>query len=336
MPKTGKTTKLSTASAQLQALWKQNEEYLEQGSKNQDHRMRFPTGMIGLDRAIGKKGLTRGIVQLLGDEAVGKTSLSFRILAETQKTEQLTELELPDGNIYNAVFMDFEHTYDKDYAEALGVDIQKLLVLEMPYAEQQFNVVEELLVAGMQFVIIDSISNVIPQAEQEKDLEDNIKVAGEAAVIGRALKRMNALAFASDALVLMINQYRSNMSPMAHTEKKPYGARMMKHIVKLTIELARTKREADMMEIQAFVSKNKMGAIGQKIKYEIRHGLGIDVDQHYFLLAHDLDIIEKSGTWWYYPDKATGTYKGQGDQNAIKNFPMDEIKSLVFERLNNA
>jgi len=330
-------TKANTgkASTALQALWKQNEEYLERGDKDQSHRMRFPTGMIGLDRAIGSKGLTRGIVQIIGDEAVGKTTLAYRILAETQKNADIVELELPDGNTYNALFMDFEHTYDAEYAKALGVDTKKLLVLEMPYAEQQFNIAEELLVGGIQLIIIDSISMVIPQAEQEKDLEDNVKVAGEAAVIGRALKRMNALAFASDALVLMINQYRSNMSPMAHTEKKPYGARMMKHIVKLTIELVRTKRENDMMTIQAFISKNKMGAIGQKIVYEIRHGFGIDVNQHYLTAALDLDIVEKSGTWWYYPDKATGTYKGQGEQNAIQNFPMDEIKALVIERLAN-
>lgn len=338
MPKanTGKTEKLiPVASAQLNALWKEHEDYLESGSKDQSHRMRFPSGIPALDKAMGKKQFTRGIVQILGDEAVGKTSLTYQILATTQRERELVELQLPDGNIYNAVFMDFEHTYDRDYARALGVDTDKLLVLEMPYAEQQFNIVEELLVAGMQFVVIDSISNVIPLAEQEKDLEDAVKMAGEAGVIGRALKRMNALAFSSDALVLMINQYRSNISPMAMKEKKPYGARIMKHLVKATIELRVTERKDTRMTVEAFISKNKMGALGSKISYQIEHGKGIDVNHHILMLAYDLDIVEKAGTWWYYPDKATGTYKGQGDANAVRNFPMDEIKSLVLERLAN-
>lgn len=331
---TSKTQKL--VSPQLSSLWKEYEEYLEPGNKSTADRTRFPSGVIGLDLALGSvEGITRGIVQIIGDESVGKTTLALRFLAEAQQTKPLVEVELPDGNNYNSVFMDFEHTYDPEYAAALGVDTSKLLVLEMPYAESQFNIVEELLVAGIQFVIIDSIAMVIPKAEEEKDFDDNVKVAGEAGLIGRALKRMNALAYSSDALVLMLNQWRSNMSPMARTEKKPYGARIIKHVITITIELSRVARENERMTIEAFVSKNKKSALGKKVKYEIEHGKGIDIYQDILLQAFDNDLVEKSGTWWYYPTKNEATHKGQGDANAIKNFPMDEIKSILLERLRN-
>lgn len=325
---------MAKAKDTLAQLWKEYEAYVESGNKDQSHRKNFPSGLPGLDMGMGSiHGMTRGIVQIIGDEATGKTTLALQILAESQRSGILTDIQVPNGKLYNAVFMDFEHTYDAHYASILGVDIDKLLVLEMPYAEPQFNMVEELLELGMQFVIIDSIAMVIPESESEKGLDDSPKVAGEAGIIGRALKRMNALAFSSDALVLMINQYRSNMSPMAMTEKKPYGARIIKHVVRATIELVRTKREDKRMTIQVFVSKNKMGAIGTKFIYEIEHGKGIDIDQHILLLAFDLGLVEKSGTWWYYPNKQEPTAKGQGDQNAIKNFPMEELKQKVIEAL---
>lgn len=320
--------------AELSALWKQYEDYLEPGNKDTSNRMHFPSGIPGLDKALGSlDGMTRGIIQIIGDEATGKTTLALQILAQVQKTRNLVEIEAPDNGTYNALFLDLEHTYDAEYARSLGVDTSKLLVLEMPYAETHFNIAEALVLAGLQFIIIDSIAMVIPEAEEEKGLNDNVKIAGEAALIGRALKRLNALAYSSDTLVLMINQWRSNMSPMAMVEKKPYGARIIKHVIKATIELTRIKREDTRMVIQAFVAKNKMGALGSKITYEIEHGNGIDIDQHILKLALDYDIVEYSKPWWYYPDKQTAKYKGQGDQNAVKNFPMEEIKQLVIEHI---
>lgn len=331
MPK-GKT--LST----LDSLWKEYQDYLEPGNKSQEDRMRFPSGIPGLDVGIGNiEGMTRGIVEILGGEAVGKTTLCLTILAETQRRRNLLEIETPDGKVYNAVYMDFEHSYDPEYAKTLGVDTEKLLVLTMTYAQQQFKIVEYLLEAGIQFVIIDSIAVIIPQSEEDKELEDSEKMADEAKVIGRAMKRINALAAASDTLVLVINQYRANISAMAHVEKKGYGAWLLRYLKRATIELTRIERKDTRMTIQAFVSKNKMGAIGKKITYEIEHGKGIDIDQHILMLAEHYDIISYTGkkAWWYYTDDNGKEYKGQGEQNAVLNFPMDEIKMKVVEAMSN-
>ncbi len=319
-------------SASLDTVWKQYEDYLEPGNKSQADRMKFPSGIPGLDLAIGGlSGMGRGIVEILGGEAVGKTTLAFTILAQSQRSGKLREIEAPDGNSYNALYMDFEHSYDNEYAAALGVDTEKMLTLNMMYAQDQFQVVEFFLEAGIQFIIIDSISTIIAKSEEEKDLDDNQKVADEANVLSRVMKRINALSAYADAIVLMINQYRANMSQMAHTDKKGYGAWVLRYLKKVTIELTRIERKDTRMTIQAFVQKNKMGAIGKKITYEIEHGKGIDVGQHVLNLANDYDIVNKSGkVWWYYTDDTGKEFKGQGEANAVKNFPMDEIRLKVI------
>jgi recombination protein RecA len=314
----------------LTALWKEYEDYLESGDNDQSKRMRFPSGILGLDMAIGSlDGMTRGIVELLGGEAVGKTTLALTILAESQRTRKLKEIKSPNGSVYNAVYLDFEHSYDAVYAASLGVDTKKMLVLNMVYAQDQFKMLELLLDAGIQFVIIDSISVIIPKSEEEKDVTDNVKMADEATVIGRAMKRANALAAASDSLILVINQYRANTSQMARTDKKAYGAWLLRYLKKVTIELTRVERQDTRMVIEAFVSKNKMGAIGKKIRYEIEHGKGIDIDQHILRIAKEYDVVQEKGKGrWEYED-----LKAHGEKKALAAFPMQEIKAKVIEAL---
>ena len=321
----------SMAKDTLAKLWKDYEDYLHSGDEDQSERMRFPSDVLALNQAIGDMdGLESGIIQIIGDEATGKTTLAFNIIAASQRNGVNT-ITLPDGRQINAIMLDFERTYSKEYAEALGVDTSKLLIIKTPFAEQSFNIAEQLLVEGIQLVLIDSIAMVIPKSEEDKGFEDNVKIASEASVIGRFLKRANQLADDADALVIMINQWRSNMSPMARTEKKPYGARLIKHIIKLTIELTRIKREDTRMIVEAFVSKNKMGAIGKKIQYEIEHGSGIDVLQHIFSLAVDYEIVQQTGKGRYtYND-----VKAHGDAKAITVYPMDEIREKVIEAMRN-
>ena len=314
------------AKTTLDSLWKEFQEYIEPGNTDRSNRTYFPTGIPDLDRSFGSfRGMQSGIVEILGGEAVGKSTLALQTLATTQKTQQLKEVQTPDGHRYNAVYMDFEHTYDAKYAKTIGVDTEKLLILSMTYAQQQFQIVEFLLAEGIQFVIIDSIAVIIPMSEEEKEVTDNEKMADEAKVIGRALKRLNALAAAHDALILVINQYRANISALAMVEKKGYGAWILRYLKKATIELTRVKRADTRMYIEAFVVKNKMGAIGQKVAYVIEHGKGIQNDQHIFSLAIDYDIITRNGAWYMYD-----TLRAQGETNALALFPMDHIRTQVL------
>jgi len=316
------------AKDKLASLMKQWEDYLETGDTDKSERARFPSSVLALNQAIGDmRGLESGIIQIIGDEATGKTTLAFNIIAESQR-KGVNEITLPNGKVINAALLDFERTYDKGYAEALGVDTTKLLIVKTPYAEQTFDIAEQLLVEGLQLMVIDSIAMIIPKSEEDKSFEESTKVAAEASVIGRFLKRINQLSDDADALVLMINQWRSNISPMARTDKKPYGARIIKHVIKLTIELTRIKREETRMHIEAFVSKNKMGAIGRKVQYQIEHGHGIDVSQHIISLALDYEIVTRRGAWYMYGDQ-----KAQGEASALKTFPMDEIKAKVIKAM---
>ena len=313
----------------LAKLLKEYDDYLYLGDEDHSNRARFPSGLLYLNQAVGDmRGFTSGIVQILGAEATGKTTLSFDIIAHSQKTG-VKEIELPSGRKINTLFLDFERSFDKQYAETCGVDTSKVLVIKTPFAEQTFDLTEQLLIEGIQLIVIDSIAMIIPASEADKSFEENTKVASEAQPIGRFLKRVNQLADDADALVLMINQYRSNISPMARTDKKPYGAWIVKHVIKLTIELARVKREDDRMHIEAYVAKNKMGAIGKKVCYEIAHGKGIDLMQNIFLLAVDYGIIEQTGKGRY----SYGDLKAHGESKALETFPMDEIKQKVIAEM---
>lgn len=314
----------------LASIWKEYEDKVTSGNIDQSRRMRFPSGIVGLDLAIGSlEGMTRGIVEIVGAEATGKTTLSLQILAQTQRTGKLKEVLAPDGKRYNAVYLDIEHTFDKTYAADLGVDLDKMIVLHMTYAQDHFKMLEHLLVAGIQFVIIDSIPALIPKSEEEKEIDDNQKMADEANVLTRGIKRINALAANADALVIAINQFRANTSAMARTDKKTYGAWALRYFKSVTIELMRVERQDTRMVIEAFVSKNKMGAIGRKIRYEIEHGKGIDVMQHILRIAKEHDIVQEKGKGrWEYQD-----LKAHGEKKALALFPMQEIQEKVLAAL---
>lgn len=312
----------------LARLMKEHDEYLTFGDADRSMRTVFPTGVLALNKAFGDcGGLESGIIQIIGDEATGKTTLAYNILAENQ--HRLKCITLPNGREINAAFLDFERTYDAKYAAALGVDTSKLFIVKTPFAEQTFDITEQLLIEGIQCIIIDSIAMIIPKSEEDKTFEDNVKIASEASVIGRFLKRCNQLADDVDCLVILINQWRSDMRPMARTEKKPYGARIIKHIIKLTIELARIERKDTRMTIEAFVSKNKQGAIGKKVRYEIEHGAGIDTAQHIFSLALDYFIVNQTSKGRY----EYNGIKAHGEANALREFPISEIKQKVIEAM---
>lgn len=328
---TSKTAKLAGGS--LAKVWKDYEDYLSLGNEV-EAKTHFPSGVIALNQAIGDvDGITGGsIIQIIGESGRGKSTLSLDILAHSQRNG-LNELELPNGKVINAVYADFERTFDAEYAETIGVEVAKVLVIKTPFAEDTFNIIEELLNAGIQFVIVDSIPMIVPKSEEDKDYNDNEKMASAAGVLGRFIKRSIQLVDSADAIMLLINQWRSNISPMAHTDKKPYGARIIQYAIKVSIQLERIKREDKRMHIQAFVEKTKLGATGKKIEFQIVHGVGIDYNQHVLSLALDYGIVEKGGAWYYYPDKANATHRAQGEGNAGTQLPMDEIKGKVMEAM---
>lgn len=308
----------------LQSLLKDYKDYLHFADQDISPHY-FPFGIVALNYAISEdaKGISGGaIIQLLAENKRGKTTLGLDLLSHAQQTS-LQEIDI-NGRKINAAIIDFENTYDKRYAAKLGVDNSKVLVIRGIYAEQAFNIAETLMMDGLQFLLIDSVAMAVPASENDKAFDESAKVAAEAGTISRFLKRVNTI-INETQLVVLINQYRANMSPMARSDKKAYGARVIQYVVKLTIELERIKNEADRATVQALISKNKLGGKeGQKVTFDIVYGSGIDYAGHTLDLALQFGIVERKGAWYVY-----GSEKAQGADNAKETFPMKEIEKKV-------
>ncbi len=317
----------------LAAFMKEYEEYLFSGDKDIEY-MYFPCELLALNQAIGdSRGIRSGsIIQLLGKEGRGKTTLALNYVAQAQK-KPIKEIMLPSGQTINAVIADFERSFDKEYAKSLGVDTSKLLVVKTPFAEDTFDIIEELLSMGIQIFVIDSIPMIIPRSEDGKSFTDAERMAASAGPITRFIKRATQLVDSAHALMILINQYRANISPMAHTDKKAYGPWIIGHQSKVILTLDRKSRSDEQMTIVAFVEKTKLGATGKKLEYDIIQGQGVDVAGHILGLAITYEIVDKSGAWYYYPSKNDPQYKAQGLDNARDILPIEEIKQKVVAEM---
>lgn len=306
------------------AYWKEYEEYLGLGSELPEPK-RFPSGLVAIHYALSAGGGIPGgsIIQLLGEPGHGKSTLSMDLLAQAQKSG-LREVNI-DGRIVNAAILDFERSFDPDYAELFGVDVSKVLHIETKFAEDSFNIAEAALLEGLQFFIVDSIGVLVSKDEMDKDHNDAEKLGVEAKALGRFMKHVNAF-MDRNTLVVVINQYRSNISKMGNApDKKAYGARIMQYVTKLTLELRRIKQDGDRDHIEVFVQKNKLGGRkGIKLEFQIVSTEGIDYNQHLLDLAEEFGIVSKRGAWYYYGDQ-----KAQGSDKAKKELPMDIIKDEI-------
>jgi len=308
-------------------------EGLTMGTFSKDHTY-FPSSMPSVNRALGNmQGIQGGsIVQLLAEPGHGKTTLALDFIAQAQKSG-VRSITIKMGKVeqeINAVFVDLERTFDPDYAQRIGVDLSKLAVYKPDFAEKALPTLEHLLEQGLQLVVFDSVPAMITKDEFEKDVDEPARMAGSANILSRWLIRLIGLVDNSDALFIFINQYRANLSPMARSEKKPFGPRALRYFCKIILELVRIKSEDDRSTIQMTVSKNKQAAEGMKVEYLMLKGKGCSQAHDIFYLAVEMGIVTKSGSWYEYKGQ-----KSQGIDSAIATFPMDEIKAKVEQELEN-
>lgn len=311
------------------AIWKEYEQYLEEDTP----KKHFPSGVIALHYMLSDQGGIPGgaIIQLLGENGHGKTTLSYDLIANAQKSG-LRDVKLA-GGLYNVLILDFERSYDPDYASIFGIDTDKILRIGPPqrkYAEENFDLAEAALLAGIQFVLVDSIGMLVAKDEEDKSNTDSEKVAVEAKALGRFVKRANAF-MENDALIVLINHYRANLQKMGNApDKKAYGARLVQYAVKLTLELRRVKQEQDRDFIEVFIQKNKLGGRkGMKVAFEIVSTEGIDYKQHILDLALEYQIVEQRGARYYYPSYENATHKAHGAADAKETLPMDIIEAAI-------
>lgn len=287
----------------------------------------YPSSIISLNQIMGGKGLRGGtITQLLAEPGHGKTTLALDFLAQGQKLG-VKEVEVTQGKTarkINALFVDLERSFDPAYAEKIGVDLSKLLVLRPSYAEQCLAQVEWFLTNGLQLIVFDSVPAMVTKDEFEKEMDDPARMAGASGLLSRWVIRLVGMVHNADAMFIFINQYRANLSPMARTEKKPFGARSLRYYCNVILELVRIRNEDEKTIIQATVTKNKQSGEGNRCEYVMRKGCGLAPEYDLLALALEYGIITKAGAWYEYAGK-----KAQGLDNCIQQFDMDEIRKQV-------
>jgi recombination protein RecA len=162
-----------------------------------------PTGSIALDVALGVGGLPRGrVVEIYGPESSGKTTVALHAVANAQAA----------GGI--AAFIDAEHALDPEYAKALGVDTDALLVSQPDTGEQALEIADMLIRSGaLDIIVVDSVAALVPRAEIEGEMGDS-HVGLQARLMSQALRKITGALSTSGTTMIFINQLREKIGVM--------------------------------------------------------------------------------------------------------------------------
>ena len=285
----------------------------------------IPTGSFGLDNALGIGGLPKGrVVEIYGPESSGKTTLTLQIIAECQKA----------GG--SAAFIDAEHALDPEYAKALGVDIDELLLSQPDTGEQALEVTDMLVKSGsLDVIVVDSVAALVPRAELEGDMGDS-HVGLQARLMSQALRKITGSIQKSNTLVIFINQIRMKIGVMFGSPETPTGGNALKFYSSVRLDIRRIGAIKDGDEVignetRVKVVKNKMAPPFKVVEFQILYGKGINKNAEIIEFAVKKGIIEKAGAWYSYK----GDKFGQGiakTSEFLKENPkvLEEIEASVL------
>ena len=286
----------------------------------------IPTGSFGLDKALGIGGLPKGrVCEIYGPESSGKTTLTLQIIAECQKA----------GG--SAAFIDAEHALDPEYAKALGVDIDELLLSQPDTGEQALEVTDMLVKSGsLDVIVVDSVAALVPRAELEGDMGDS-HVGLQARLMSQALRKITGSIQKSNTLVNFINQIRMKIGVMFGSPETTTGGNALKFYSSVRLDIRRIGAIKDGDEVvgnetRVKVVKNKMAPPFKVVEFQILYGKGINKNAEIIEHAVKKGIIEKAGAWYSYK----GDKIGQGiakTSEFLKDNPkvLEEIENLVLE-----
>ncbi|PKM77768.1 MAG: recombinase RecA [Firmicutes bacterium HGW-Firmicutes-15] len=282
------------------------------------------TGCISLDMALGVGGIPRGrVIEIFGPESSGKTTVALHCIAQAQK----------EGGM--AAFIDAEHALDPLYAKNLGVDIANLLVSQPDNGEQALEIAEALVRSGaIDVVVIDSVAALVPKAELDGEMGDS-HMGLQARLMSQALRKLTAHIGKSNAIVIFINQVREKIGIVYGNPETTTGGRALKFYSSLRVEVRRgeaIKQGTEQIGIRTKVKvvKNKVAPPFRTVEFDIMYGTGISKEGDVLDMAAELDVIQKSGSWYSFE----GERMGQGRENAkelLKTKP--EIYKLCVERI---
>lgn len=269
----------------------------------------IPTGSLSLDIALGVGGLPRGrIIEIYGPESSGKTTLALHCIAEGQKM----------GG--NAAFIDVEHALDPVYAANLGVRVDDLLVSQPDTGEQALEITEALVRSNaIDVIVIDSVAALVPRAEIEGDMGDS-HVGLQARLMSQALRKLAGAIAKSNSVCIFINQLREKVGVMYGSPEVTPGGRALKFYSSVRIDVRKgevIKNGSDVIgaHTKAKVIKNKVASPFRIAEFDVLYGKGISRMGELIDIATDLEIIQKSGSWFSY----SGERIGQGREK-VKDF----------------
>jgi len=286
------------------------------------------TGSISLDYALGVGGVPRGrIVEIYGPEGSGKTSLTLHIIAEAQKA----------GGV--AAFLDAEHALDPRYANALGVDLDNLLLSQPDTGEQTLEIAEVLIRSGaVDVIVVDSVAALVPKAELDGDMGDS-HMGLQARLMSQAMRKLAGVINKSGTCLIFINQIRMKIGVMFGNPETTTGGNALKFYSSVRMDIRRIAALKDGDKVignrtRVKIVKNKVAPPFRDCEFDIRYGIGISKTSDLLDQAVNHDIVAKSGTWFSYNE----TRIGQGRENSRKFLDDDpkmytEIETKLREKL---
>ena len=326
-PANDKKKALQTALAQLDKSFGKGT-VMRLGDRPEMNVEAIPTGSLALDAALGIGGVPKGrIIEIYGPESSGKTTLALHILAQAQKM---------GGEV---AFVDAEHALDPVYAAALGVDIDNLLVSQPDTGEQALEITDALVRSGaVDAVVVDSVAALTPRAEIEGEMGDTF-VGLQARLMSQALRKLAGTISKTNCVVIFINQLRMKIGVMYGNPETTTGGNALKFYASVRLDVRRTESIKEGGNVignktRVKVVKNKVAPPFREAFFDIMYGQGISKWGELVDLAVEMDIVQKSGSWFSMGDERIGQGK-----DSVKTFLQanpdiaEEVEAKVRENL---